>query len=66
MAKRWYVMHVYSGFEKKAKQAIMEKAEKQGLTDSFGGYPGADRGSGRGSPGRQGQCPNGSSSPAMS
>ena len=35
MAKRWYVMHVYSGFEKKAKQAIMEKAEKQGLTDSF-------------------------------
>lgn len=35
MAKRWYVMHVYSGFEKKAKQAILEKAEKQGLTDSF-------------------------------
>src|SRR5271155_127461 len=35
MAKRWYVMHVYSGFEKKAKQAIMEKAEKLGLTDSF-------------------------------
>lgn len=36
MAKRWYVMHVYSGFEKKAKQAIIEKAEKQGLTDKFG------------------------------
>jgi transcriptional antiterminator NusG len=35
MAKRWYVMHVYSGFEKKVKQAIIEKAEKQGLTDSF-------------------------------
>jgi transcriptional antiterminator NusG len=35
MAKRWYVMHVYSGFEKKAKQAILEKAEKLGLTDSF-------------------------------
>ena len=35
MAMRWYVMHVYSGFEKKAKQAILEKAEKQGLLDSF-------------------------------
>jgi transcriptional antiterminator NusG len=36
MSKRWYVMHVYSGFEKKAKQAIIEKAEKLGLTDKFG------------------------------
>jgi transcriptional antiterminator NusG len=35
MSKRWYVMHVYSGFEKKAKQAIIEKAEKLGLTDKF-------------------------------
>ena len=35
MAMRWYVMHVYSGFEKKAKQAILEKAEKQGLLDAF-------------------------------
>jgi transcriptional antiterminator NusG len=36
MSKRWYVMHVYSGFEKKAKQAIVEKAEKLGLSDKFG------------------------------
>ena len=35
MAHRWYVMHVYSGFEKKAKQSILEKAAKQGLTDKF-------------------------------
>ncbi len=35
MAMRWYVMHVYSGFEKKAKQAILEKAEKQNLMDKF-------------------------------
>ncbi len=35
MAMRWYVMHVYSGFEKKAKLAILEKAEKLGLTDKF-------------------------------
>ena len=35
MAARWYVMHVYSGFEKKAKQSILEKAAKQGLLDKF-------------------------------
>ena len=35
MAKRWYVMHVYSGFEKKAKQSILEKAAKLGLSDKF-------------------------------
>lgn len=33
MAKRWYVMHVYSGFENKVAEAIMEKAKKQGLED---------------------------------
>ena len=31
MAKRWYVLHVYSGFEQKVSDAIFEKAEKQGL-----------------------------------
>ena len=35
MAMRWYVMHVYSGFEKKAKQSILEKSAKQGLSDKF-------------------------------
>lgn len=35
MPKRWYVMHVYSGFEKKAKQSILEKAAKQGLSEKF-------------------------------
>ena len=33
MAKRWYVMHVYSGFENKVAEAIHEKARKQGLED---------------------------------
>lgn len=34
MAKmRWYVLHVYSGFESKVAEAIKEKAEKQGLAD---------------------------------
>jgi transcriptional antiterminator NusG len=35
MAKRWYVVHVYSGFEKKVAQAIREKAAQKGLEDLF-------------------------------
>lgn len=30
-AARWYVLHVYSGFESKVAEAIHEKARKQGL-----------------------------------
>ncbi|HCQ71077.1 MAG TPA: transcription termination/antitermination protein NusG, partial [Rhodospirillaceae bacterium] len=33
MAAKWYVLHVYSGFENKVSEAIKEKAEKQGLQD---------------------------------
>ena len=33
MAKRWYVLHVYSGFENKVAEAIQEKAAKKGLGD---------------------------------
>ncbi len=33
MAKRWYVLHVYSGFENKVAEAIREKARKKGLED---------------------------------
>lgn len=36
MAMRWYVVHVYSGFEKKVAQAIREKAAQKGLEDKFG------------------------------
>ena len=31
MAKRWYVLHVYSGFEKKVAGSIKETAAKRGL-----------------------------------
>lgn len=34
MAKRWYVLHVYSGFEKKVASSIKETAVKRGL-DQF-------------------------------
>ena len=33
MAKRWYVLHVYSGFENKVAEGIREKAAKKGMED---------------------------------
>ncbi len=35
MAKRWYVVHVYSGFEKKIAQQIKEQAVQKGLADQI-------------------------------
>ena len=35
MAKNWYVVHVYSGFEKKIAQQITEQAAQKGLADQF-------------------------------
>jgi transcription termination/antitermination protein NusG len=33
MALRWYVVHVYSGFERKVAQSIREQAQQKGLND---------------------------------
>ena len=35
MAKRWYIVHAYSNFEKKVAEALREQAEQQGLSDQF-------------------------------
>ena len=35
MASHWYVIHVYSGFEKKVAAAIREQAEQKGVAQRF-------------------------------
>jgi transcriptional antiterminator NusG len=35
MAQHWYVIHVYSGFEKKVAESIREQAEQKGVGDQF-------------------------------
>ncbi len=35
MAARWYVIHVYSGFEKKVAQSIGEQAKQAGMEEDF-------------------------------
>jgi transcription termination/antitermination protein NusG len=35
MAKRWYIVHAYSNFEKKVADAIRERAAAAGLEDCF-------------------------------
>lgn len=36
MAMRWYVVHAFSGYEKKVKVALEERIELSGLQDLFG------------------------------
>lgn len=33
MAARWYIIHAYSGFENKVREAILSEAERLGLSD---------------------------------
>lgn len=36
MAKRWYVVHAYSGFEKKVASSLKERIELHGMQEKFG------------------------------
>jgi transcription termination/antitermination protein NusG len=36
MAKNWYIIHSYSGFERKVAETLKSRAEAAGLADSFG------------------------------
>jgi len=36
MAKRWYVVHAYSGFENQVKRSLEERIKLRGLEDRFG------------------------------
>mgnify|MGYP000892966849 FL=1 len=36
MAKRWYVVHAYSGFEKKVAASLKERVERAGMQELFG------------------------------
>ena len=36
MAKRWYVVHAYSGMEKSVARALQERIERAGMQDQFG------------------------------
>ncbi len=36
MSKNWYIIHTYSGFEKKVAETLKSRAEAEGLRDKFG------------------------------
>ncbi len=36
MAKRWYVVHTYSQFEKSVQRALLERIAREGMEDLFG------------------------------
>jgi transcription antitermination protein nusG len=36
MAKRWYVVHAYSGFENQVKKALEERVARADMDDHFG------------------------------
>jgi transcriptional antiterminator NusG len=36
MAKRWYVVHAYSGYEQQVKRSLEERVQRKGMQDKFG------------------------------
>ena len=38
MAKNWYVIHTYAGFEGRVKTSLLERANQMGLVESWDRY----------------------------
>ncbi len=55
MAQRWYVVHVYSGFERKIAQSIREQATQMGMSTLVPRSAGPDRRGRRDAARRQGE-----------
>lgn len=36
MSKRWYVVHAFSGYEKRVEESLRERVERAGMQDKFG------------------------------
>ena len=36
MAKNWYILHTYSGFEKKVAETLKSRIDAEGLAEQFG------------------------------
>src|SRR3990170_212835 len=36
MAKQWYVVHTYSGYEKKVKESLQNRIDAEGVQERFG------------------------------
>jgi len=36
MAKQWYIVHTYSGFEEKVRTALLDRIKKSGMEEYFG------------------------------
>lgn len=36
MAKQWYIVHTYSGFEERVKKTLEQRVDALGMVDLFG------------------------------
>ena len=36
MSKEWFVVHAYSGYENKVREALLERIERYGMEKNFG------------------------------
>ena len=61
---RWYIIHAYSGFENKVRDAILAEAKRLGPRPAGRGGRGPDREGHRDPPRQEGHSPTASSSPA--